>query len=83
METVSSTSTKPSDSWESVTDQPFCSVCQMAFKTQGFLDRHSKYSNLHKMNVQARENLLTQSPEKIDPNNLKFDQVKRYVYIIN
>ncbi len=39
------------DSWESVTQQPFCTVCQMAFKSLAFLDRHVKYSDLHTKNV--------------------------------
>lgn len=39
------------DSWDSVTQQPFCKVCQMAFKSIAFLDRHIKFSDLHSKNV--------------------------------
>jgi hypothetical protein len=38
---------RPTDSWESVTQQPFCALCQMTFKSMGFLDRHTKYSDVH------------------------------------
>ena len=41
------------DSWDSVTQLPYCNVCQMAFKNAGQLSRHEKYSNLHTMNVKA------------------------------
>jgi hypothetical protein len=39
------------DSWDSVSQQPFCTVCQMAFKSMAFLERHTKYSDLHTKNV--------------------------------
>lgn len=32
------------DSWDSVIDQPFCTTCQMAFKTSSALQRHVQYS---------------------------------------
>lgn len=35
------------DSWDSVTQQPFCNVCMMAFKTMSALDRHEQFSELH------------------------------------
>jgi hypothetical protein len=38
------------DSWDSVSQQPFCKICQMAFKSEGFLERHIKFSDLHKTN---------------------------------
>jgi hypothetical protein len=39
------------DSWDSVTQQPFCETCKMAFKSIAFLDRHIKFSSLHQENV--------------------------------
>jgi hypothetical protein len=39
------------DSWDSVSTQPFCTVCQMAFKSMAFLERHTKYSDLHIKNA--------------------------------
>eukprot|EP01034_Spumella_vulgaris_P022122 gene22122-28227_t len=39
------------DSWDSVSTQPFCTVCQMAFKSMAFLERHTKYSDLHTKNA--------------------------------
>lgn len=38
------------DNWDSVTQQPYCDICKMAFKSLTFLDRHLKYSNLHQDN---------------------------------
>jgi len=38
------------DCWDSVT-QPFCNICQMAFRSKVFLDRHEKYSDLHIKNA--------------------------------
>jgi hypothetical protein len=43
------------DNWDSVSQQPFCNICQMAFKTVGFLDRHKNYSSIHAQNV-VKEN---------------------------
>ena len=44
------------DSWDSVTDQPFCNICAMAFKTISSYDRHVQYSDLHINNVKKIEN---------------------------
>eukprot|EP01032_Pedospumella_encystans_P033531 gene33531-37895_t len=49
---LSSTSEEVVDSWDSVTQQPFCTICQMAFKSVDFLNRHVKYSDLHTKNVE-------------------------------
>jgi len=49
---MSSTSEEVVDSWDSVTQQPFCTICQMAFKSVDFLNRHVKYSDLHTKNVE-------------------------------
>lgn len=54
----------PVDSWDSVSQQPFCNVCQMAFKSPAFLDRHTKYSDLHLKNVERKMN-AGKSPEEI------------------
>jgi hypothetical protein len=54
--TASPASEEQTDSWDSVTQQPFCTVCQMAFKSVTFLDRHVKYSDLHSKNVQKAAN---------------------------
>lgn len=35
------------DSWDSVTVQPCCEVCEMVFKSDAVLQRHLKYSELH------------------------------------
>lgn len=43
------------DSWDSVSQQPFCTICQMAFKSIDFLDRHTKYSDLHTKNIERRD----------------------------
>lgn len=43
------------DHWDSVRDLPFCTVCQMAFKTMSALDRHVKYSNLHETTVAKKK----------------------------
>lgn len=45
--TIPGGSTDAIDNWDSVTQQPFCELCQMAFKSAGFLDRHIKYSSVH------------------------------------
>ena len=44
------------DSWDSVTDQPFCNICAMAFKTKSAYERHVKYSDLHINNAKKIEN---------------------------
>ena len=51
------------DHWDSVRDLPFCSVCQMAFKTLSALDRHVKYSNLHEATV-AKKKAEAEAPEQ-------------------
>ena len=43
------------DHWDSVSQLPYCSVCQMAFKSQNLLDRHIKYSDLHERTVKKHE----------------------------
>lgn len=43
------------DSWDSVSQQPYCKICQMAFKSETFLERHIKFSDLHAQNVKKKE----------------------------
>lgn len=43
------------DSWDSVTTQPYCNLCQMAFKSEAFLQRHVKFSDLHIQNVKKQQ----------------------------
>lgn len=45
------------DSWDSVSQQPYCKICQMAFKSETFLERHIKFSDLHAQNVKKKEKL--------------------------
>lgn len=45
------------DSWDSVSQQPYCNVCQMAFKSATFLERHVKFSDLHIKNVQKQKDV--------------------------
>lgn len=52
------------DTWDSVTEQPFCKVCSMAFKSQNFLDRHVKYSDVHAKALQKEKDALLAS---LDP----------------
>lgn len=40
------------DNWDSVSKQPFCSVCKMAFKSAAFLDRHIKFSEVHQKTLE-------------------------------
>jgi hypothetical protein len=46
------------DSWDSVSTQPYCDICKMAFKNKAFLERHVKYSNLHIQNEKAAKAAL-------------------------
>jgi hypothetical protein len=43
------------DRWDSVSQQPFCKICNMAFKSNAFLDRHVKYSDIHQKAVKKIE----------------------------
>jgi len=51
------------DNWDSVTQQPFCKICEMGFKSMPFLERHVKYSDIHAKNVAfTQETSLEGSP---------------------
>lgn len=43
------------DSWDSVSEQPYCDVCKMAFKSVSFLERHRKFSSLHLDNEKRKQ----------------------------
>lgn len=43
------------DSWDSVTQLPFCTVCQMGFKSEAFLERHLKFSDMHVKNLMKQD----------------------------
>jgi len=49
-----------------VSDQPYCKICQMAFKSLAFLDRHVKYSDVHIKNVNKLASDANQSNEVVD-----------------
>jgi hypothetical protein len=63
------------DAWDSVTAQPYCNVCDMVFKSQAFLEKHIKYSELHAKLLrkdQVPEQKLTAAEEaaKRDQHNI-------------
>ena len=43
------------DHWDSVSQLPYCTVCEMAFKSTSLLERHNKYSDLHMRTVKKKE----------------------------
>jgi hypothetical protein len=53
------------DSWDSVTQQPFCNLCQMAFKSNSFLDRHIKFSDMHAKAVKKAADIEAGKVESI------------------
>lgn len=55
------------DSWDSVTSQPYCNLCQMAFKSDAFLQRHVKYSDLHIQNMKKADMQPVLHPEMTPP----------------
>jgi hypothetical protein len=50
-----STPGEKDDHWDSVSQMPYCKICKMAFKSEGILSRHVKYSELHKKSVEKVE----------------------------
>jgi len=56
--TVEETSGAPppnKDNWDSVSQLPYCTVCQMAFKSASLLERHVKYSDLHERTAKKQQ----------------------------
>jgi hypothetical protein len=49
---LSESMSSKTDNWDSVSKQPFCSVCKMAFKSAAFLERHIKYSEVHQKTLE-------------------------------
>ena len=49
------------DCWDSVDEQPYCKVCSMAFKTEAFLERHIKYSDMHAKAIAKGESSATEA----------------------
>jgi len=43
------------DTWESVTVQPACSICNMVFKSETEKEKHMKYSQVHAIHVKQLE----------------------------
>jgi len=64
----------PTDSWESISQQPYCNVCAMAFKTSMFLSRHIKYSDQHSRNLNKRLTVLEASSTPLTPNDALTDR---------
>ena len=56
------------DSWDSVSEQPFCNACAMAFKSFPILDRHIKYSDIHSANVKKLEIAQNSNTAAVDSN---------------
>jgi len=52
---VAETAAPEIDSWDSVSEQPYCPVCSMGFKTPSALQRHVNYSDLHLKQVEKLE----------------------------
>jgi hypothetical protein len=45
------------DSWESVTEQPYCPVCDLVFKSSSLLKKHVDFSSVHASNIKKIEDL--------------------------
>jgi len=68
--TTAAAETTTSDHWASVSQLPYCNVCKSAFKSEGLLERHIKYSEMHAKNrdrVQLKEDgaLVEEAPKKL------------------
>lgn len=66
---------QPVDSWDSITEMPYCTTCEMAFKSKAFLDRHRKYSEIHAYNDKKKngptEGEVAGEKEKVKQIELK------------
>ena len=68
------------DSWDSVTQQPYCYVCLMAFKTAAALDKHEKFSQLHEKVVKKLKDEYEQSLLSKDAVAIEQQQVEGVHY---
>lgn len=68
------------DSWDSVTQLPYCAVCQMAFKSVSQLTRHEKYSSLHQKNVESAEQ-KAETDEKLKFLDIRQEEGKDYTML--
>jgi hypothetical protein len=53
------------DSWDSIAQQPSCAVCNMVFQTQGKLDRHIRYSDLHAKTLAAKDKAILERENQL------------------
>lgn len=68
------------DSWDSVTQLPYCAVCQMAFKSISQLDRHTKYSSLHQKNIESAEK-QAETDQKLKALDIRQEEGKDYALL--
>lgn len=68
------------DSWDSVTQLPYCPVCQMAFKSASQLTRHEKYSSLHAKNKESAEQ-QAETDEKLKALDIRQEEGKDYAML--
>lgn len=59
------------DSWDNVQEQPRCLVCKMTFPSQIKLDRHIKYSDGHKKEVEKAKNAPVEITQEQVHHNLQ------------
>lgn len=78
--------THAADSWDSVTEQPFCDVCNMAFKSTAFLERHKNFSSLHQDNVKRKETgekgILVEPPKLEEEEEEKEKEKEEVVKVV-
>lgn len=53
------------DHWDSVSQMPYCVLCKTAFKSEGLLQRHIKYSELHRKTVALLEEQKAQQESNL------------------
>lgn len=70
------------DNWDSVSQLPYCTICQMAFKSASLLERHVKYSDLHertskKQQAAAAEAAASPAPPEDLDSEMQLQQEKQ------
>jgi hypothetical protein len=68
------------DSWDSVTQLPYCYVCLMAFKSSKALERHEMFSSLHSSVVQKKKDDYDKSMRKDELEKFEVEQVEGIHY---